>query len=525
MPSLLRNILFHLTNRGLLVLLSLVSTPILVHRLGSEAYGVYVLSLTLGGLLGVLDLGLTPAVVRLLSGALHEARSEHSQAIISTALTLFLVLGALGAALFALLAPWLTQTVLRIPTELQPSAQVALWLSAISFALSMWQSVFNAIPIALERYDLLTRCTAAVSMGATLLIISCALLGFSLISLMAVNVVATTTLLVVFYLLSRRLLPALRMRPGFQAVVFRELLRFSAFKFVGNLSSTLVFRIDQFVLGAMLGVQAVSLYAVPATISLRVASLLGELVAPLFPRVGKLRDNEPERRRLFLRSSRMMALVASLVFTTLVVFGDVLLRLWIGGAQGELFAREGGAVIRWLAAAFYIQALAAVPILYCEALGKPEINNTLSAAAAIAFVPLLIALVPVVGLMAPALALFLVSAVITVGFIVYASRQMADVHLYELFSGVIARPLSAALIAAAVGSLMHPYIHTLITLALAVALVGLVYLTGAVLMGAITREDFVLVFTLAERMPLWIPGRSNILRWRHALDLQHDLKS
>ncbi|MCW5850981.1 MAG: oligosaccharide flippase family protein [Anaerolineae bacterium] len=525
MPSLLRNILFHLTNRGLLVILSLVSTPILVHRLGSEAYGVYVLSLTFGGLLGVLDLGLTPAVVRLLSAALHQEKVEHSQAIVSTALTLFLCLGLLGGALFALLVPWLALHILRIPGELQLLAQIALWLSTLSFALTMWLSVFNAIPIALERYDLLTKCTATISLVSTVLIIVCAAWGWSLVALMTVNVLATTALLITLYALSRFLSPTIHIRPGFDKTVFRELVRFSAFKFVGSLSSTLVFRVDQFVLGAMLGVQAVSLYAVPANVALRVASLLGELVSPLFPRIGKLRDNEPERRRLFLRSSRMMALVAGLTLTTLFILGDSLLRLWIGGDQGEQFAREGGPVMRWLLAAFYIQSIAAVPILYCEALGKPEINNTLSAAAAIAFIPLLIILVPLVGLIAPALALFLVSAVITVGFIIYASRQMAQVSLHELMSVVIAPPLGSALITAAVGSLIHPYIHTIVTLALAGAILVIVYLTSAVILRAFKREDFVLLFMLAERMPMWIPGRSSILRWRHAFNLQPDLKS
>src|SRR5574338_631556 len=52
-PSLLRNIALNIGGRGLLTVLALLSTPLLVHQLGNETYGVYILALTMGGLLGL----------------------------------------------------------------------------------------------------------------------------------------------------------------------------------------------------------------------------------------------------------------------------------------------------------------------------------------------------------------------------------------------------------------------------------------------------------------------------------------
>src|SRR5712692_6594172 len=140
-PPLLGNVVLNVGARGALIILTIISTPVVLHRLGTAAFGVYILAITIGGLLALLDFGLTPALITLLSRAWHQERLDESRRLVGTALTLYLAIGLTGGVLFALLVPWAVRDLLHVPVALQASARTALWLSTAGFAFNMWLAV------------------------------------------------------------------------------------------------------------------------------------------------------------------------------------------------------------------------------------------------------------------------------------------------------------------------------------------------------------------------------------------------
>ena len=69
--GLARNILFSVATQAWIIVLSLVTIRIVIHGVGADAYGVFLIASLLLGYVAFLDLGLTPAVVR--SIAQHRA--------------------------------------------------------------------------------------------------------------------------------------------------------------------------------------------------------------------------------------------------------------------------------------------------------------------------------------------------------------------------------------------------------------------------------------------------------------------
>ncbi|MDQ6880381.1 MAG: oligosaccharide flippase family protein [Candidatus Dormibacteraeota bacterium] len=488
-PSLFRNMLINVGGRGLLTLLALVVTPVLVRRLGTDGYGIYVIAFSLGGLLSILDLGLTPAVVRLLSRAWHLQDKPRMEQIIGTAITTYLAVGVVFGGIVAMLVPWLTTSVLHIAPNLRSAAQVALWLSTAGFLLNLMYAVFNAVPVALERFDLTVLRAVAVSLLTSAAVIVYALTGGGLVGVMVINVVGNAVAVALFIAVSRFLLPGLHMRPQFNRDIFLAIARFSGFKFAGSLGGLLTYRFDQIAIGAFLGVRAAGVYVVPATAATRVVALLTDMVLPLFPRISKVTADPAAIRSLLLRTTRMMALLAAPAFTVLFVFADPIIRAWIGGDEGRVLAIEGASTLRWLAAASLIQAIAVVPVIVSEAAGKPEINNGFAVLSAIINVPLVLILVPRLGIEGAAIAFFINSATQTVVFIFYAARRFAQVTVRQLIAEALARPLVAAGIAGAVGALIHPQVTGDVSLILALLLVFGLYAVLARLMSAITGED------------------------------------
>ena len=496
----------------MLILLSLVLTPVLVHRLGASGYGIYALASAVGGFLGLLDLGLTPAVIVFLSRSWAEGDLAATRALIGTAFSVFLAIGAVGGLVLALAVPWIATSVLHVPPDLAQQARVALWISTAGFALAMWLSTFNAVPFALQRYDLVAARMVGLTIVTTVVTIVYVLRGGGLVGVMAINLAGTAAGFVLFYAAARALLPGVPFRPRLHAGTLTQLLRFGTFKSVGTLGGIVTLRLDQVVIGNLLGLAAVTVYAIPSSAAQRIHQLLTEVASPFFPRFGAIQRRPEELRSLYLRGTRLMMLISCAVIVPLFVWGDFILGAWIGGGEGRLVGFYGTGALRWLLAAFLIQSAAAMPALLCEASGRPEINNGFSVAGALMHVPLVLILVPRIGLTGAAVALFINSATQTVAFIVYASRRVAGTGWVELAARAILRPVAAALATAALAWLVRPVVHGPLTLAAALVVAPAAYLAIAGLFGAIGRDDLRQAARPVARLPTAFPGRSALMR-------------
>lgn len=491
--TLARNSLLNAGARGVVMLFGLLTTPIVFSRLDPGSYGVYILALSLGSMVGILDFGLTPALVMLLSRAWRQGDRDKMQRDVSSAFLLFVAVGVGAGGVLMVLVPWLVSGLLHVPFPDHQAATAALRFSIAAFALNMWLAVFEAVPIALERYDLVAGRMVVLSIVNTGAVILCALAGGGIQALMLVNLATTAAGLALFYFVSRSLLPFLRFRPGFDRRSVRELVRFGSFKFAGSVGGTLAYRFDQFAIAGILGVQAVGFYSIPSSASSRISSSLLQLVTPLFPRVSKLKGDEVAVRELFLDGTRIMMVVTVPVLLCLFVYGDIILRYWIGGTRGHLVALHSTAALRWLLLAFLIQSLAAVPGIFAEGLGRPEVNNGFSVLGAVIHVPLVLYLVPTFGITGAALALFLNSATQTLAFIAFASWKLVRVPAREFFGFCAARPLLPAIPAGAVGYAARPLIHGIPTLVCGTFAVTIVYVIIARIGSVITPFDLVRV--------------------------------
>ena len=219
-PSLLRNIILNVGGRGSLSLMALIYTPLIIHRLGTDIYGVFILASTLGGILGLLDLGITPALITSLSHAFHRHDYPRIQKIVSTAFTLYLGLGLIGSAILALLVPWMVTTLLHIPDHLTAVARFAFYISTISFAVNMWFAVFNAIPTAQERYDIVAARMVGISFISNAFTIAYLWLGGNLQGIMIISLITSLCGTFMFWIISRKLLPEIRFHPGFDKYIY-----------------------------------------------------------------------------------------------------------------------------------------------------------------------------------------------------------------------------------------------------------------------------------------------------------------
>jgi O-antigen/teichoic acid export membrane protein len=129
-------------------------------------------------------------------------------------------------------------------------------------------------------------------------------------------------------------------------------------------------------------------------------------------------------------------------------------------------------------------------------------------------VPLVLVLVPSLGIVGAALALFINSITQTVVFILIASVRIVGVSVRELFFVALRGPLLALFTTGAIGYALRFLVQDLLSLLLMLLVMPFVHLGAAILMGAITKDDLVYLRRVVGWLPQWFPGRKSLLKWK-----------
>src|SRR5437773_537734 len=152
---LIRNSLWNGLGYLIPLLVAIPATPILVHSLGTNRFGVLALAWVVVGYLTFFDLGLGRALTQLLAQRLALDAEEDLPLLVSTAIILMLGISLLLAGLAFLFAPRLVGVVLKIPNELKPETLGAFYLLAASIPVVVTSIGLRSVLEAKQRFFLI----------------------------------------------------------------------------------------------------------------------------------------------------------------------------------------------------------------------------------------------------------------------------------------------------------------------------------------------------------------------------------
>jgi O-antigen/teichoic acid export membrane protein len=440
-----RNIGWNFASQIWLVLLALAVTPFVVHRLSVDVYGLFALLLAFTAYFAMLDLGFGYATTKYVAEYHARGDVDAVQKIASTSLTTYLVLAVAGGAGLAALSPLLVHHLLAVPARLQGVAQTAFLVASLAFSLTMIVQAFQAFPNALQRIDLTTRRTIAFSTASTAGIVGVLALGHGLLAVLAVQVGVNALAAAAFFALARRLLPEVSLRPGFDRATFRMLARFSLLKFANNVSTNTVMQIDKVLVGALLSLGAVGYYFVPLQLAQRLTTVVGAVAVAFLPAASALHGRGDRERlvELYLRSTKVVALLGLPLASLLVIFAHPILQFWIDAH----FADKGALTLQVLAVGYGINIFSTIPAITSDSLGRPGVTASFSVVSACLNVCLSLLLIPRFGIVGAALAIAINSAALVPYFMWYVHRHVLELPIRTVVRRSIAAPAAAAALA------------------------------------------------------------------------------
>lgn len=312
-------------------------SPFVVHHLGNVVYGVWVLIGSIVSYMNLLDLGLRGAVTRYVSkGVAQEEHAEASAAVsgalwIRTWISLAVILAGLVLAL-------VFNHIFQVPVELQGDAQIALVLTAISVAFSLWGGVFGGVLIALHRYDL----TSSVSIAQTCIraigVVSLLTSGHGILALAICDLCASTLSNIALVTISLRVYPQMRItfhlpsRP-----TLAKLWTYSIYVFLINVALQLTYYSSNLIVGAFLSPIAVTFYAIGGVLIAYTRQIVTAMTTTFTPLASTLdaQGSHEHLRELLIHGTRAALMISLPISAGLFFRGHTFIRLWMGEQYGQ----------------------------------------------------------------------------------------------------------------------------------------------------------------------------------------------
>lgn len=418
-----KNTLWNLAGLVLPLLVAIAAVPSLIRGLGTERFGVLTLVWTGIGYFSLFDMGLGQALTKLVAEKLGLGRADEVPSLVWTALGVMLVVGTFGALALIGLAPWLAQSALKIPEPIRPEASTSLVLLALTLPVVVVTAGLCGVLEAHQRFDLVN--LVRVPLGVFSFLGPLVSLYFtpSLVWVVATLMVGRTLAGAFYLLLCWRAVRSLR-KPSYERQLLRPLLSFGGWITATNLVAPMMIYMDRFLIAAMVSMAALAYYTTPFEVISRLMVVPVAIVGALFPAFSAAlaRDRE-EVIALFDRGIHYVFLALFPLTLVVVALAREGLEIWLGPE----FARNSGAVLRWLMIGVFINGVARIPFSLIQAQGRPDLTTKLFVAELPAYLVGLWLLVRLYGIEGAAIAWVLRIACDTVLLFALAKRILPEV--------------------------------------------------------------------------------------------------
>lgn len=464
----------------------LVVTPVVIHSIGTSAFGVWSFIGAVTIYLSVLDLGVGPSIVRFGAEARGRGASDDLNEIASAGLAIYGVIGLatlpIGLGLAALVP-------LVAPRGLGWDAAVATLLVVLSLAARFPLGLFNNLLVAQQRWDLqnLANFVSTLLYGVLVALLMPRYGGLVLLGALTLGTTLLRLALPLVWL--KRELPELRVGRRFVTRTrLRELLTFSSSNFLVHVAQKIVFSTDVIVVGIVLGATATGVYSVPAKLFALAFGIGTGVTSLMFPAFAELEGAgaEEAQRRLLLTGLRAGTALMLLLALPLLLMPDLLIEAWIRKPGYE----DGYPVMSILAAVLLVHQPIYVLTQFLIARSRQREVAVISIVTTLANLALSFLLAWTWGAWGVAVSTLATDAAALAYILPRYAAPAAGTTTWKLASA-IARPAVPALVAAAVvlvalARVWRP--HTLVAL-LPLGALWLLVAVGAVWRYGLTSEE------------------------------------
>ena len=381
----------------------LLVAPIVLRNMGAAQYGIWAIVTAIVSTGSIIASGFGDANIQHVSSQRGLGQHDHLLRTVRCMIGINLVLGTALALVAWTLAPLAARHI--VPSTDPSLQQDCLWSLRIA-SLLLWVRTMESVCIstqrAFQRYGAAVRVSIFTRLFSLAAAAALTYLFRSVVSMVAAAALISLLGTCLQFSDLRRLLQAPSLAPAWDRNAMKALLGFGAFSWLQAVAGLMVSQADRLFLGVSLGAVAVASYALCTQLAQPIYGFAASGLHFLFPHLA---ERSAVQGLSATRKAVLIAFLCNLLFvlvatTTLLLFGERILRLWAGAD----IARSSTAIfpiIIWSSALLGLNVTATYALL---AFGRVRIITWLNLAAGATMLLLMVLLVPRLGTYGLALA-------------------------------------------------------------------------------------------------------------------------
>lgn len=315
-------------------LVQLIYTPLLIRMLGQSEYGLYSLVSSIIGYLTVLDLGFGNAIVIFTAKYRAQKKYDEEKKLHGMFFVVYFVIGIvagiIGIILYFFVPIMFGASMSDVEIGKMKTMMLILAFNlAITFIFSIYSSIINAY----EKFTFQKIMSILNTVMKPLIMIPLLFLGFKSITMCVVITIVNIIVLISNYLYCKNKLNIKIKFLGFDKTLFKTIINYSFFIFLGVIVDKINWSVDQFVLGAISGTVAVAIYNVASQINTLFINLSTAISGVLLPKMSKLVASHATNDELtneFIKVGRIQYFIVFFMASSLVIFGKEFILFWVG---------------------------------------------------------------------------------------------------------------------------------------------------------------------------------------------------
>ena len=316
---------------GLNILVGLFLSPYILHHLGDEAFGLWVLIFSITGYYGLFDLGIRSSIVRYVAKYAAIAKNDELNRLINTALFTYSGIGTV-AILITITVSFYVGSIFRISGS---SIYLARWLFLMvgsAVALGFPLGIFGGILEGLQRFYVVNLNSMSSTLVRALLIVIALRHGRGLLTVALITVSLPLVTGLVNATVVLRILPLRFGLKHLNRESLRRIASYSGTTFVIIVANRLRFKTDAMVIGTFVSSAAITYF----TIGSRLVDYAGDVVsglAQVFVPMSSQSDATGDLaglRKIFIAGNRACALIIFPMAAILIILGKSVIEAWVG---------------------------------------------------------------------------------------------------------------------------------------------------------------------------------------------------
>lgn len=321
--------------------ISIIYTPVMLRLLGQSQYGLYNLSNSIIGYLGVLDFGLGNAIVRYTA----KYRAQDNKDGQSNLNGLFIITYCLIALIVVFAGAILVLNINSIfdkslsYSELS-TMKVLMILMIFNLAISLPGGIFSAIITAYEEFVFPKVVGIIRAVLNPLIMFPLLLMGYKSIAMTVLTTVLNIGCIILNMYYCFKVIKIKIKFKNLDFSILKEVMWYSFYVFLAMIVDKIYWSTDQFILGAIKGTVVVAVYAVGSTFNTYYMNFSTAISGVFLPKVTKMvtkNATDSELSDLFIKVGRIQFIIMSFILGGFILIGENFINVWAGEGYEEAY--------------------------------------------------------------------------------------------------------------------------------------------------------------------------------------------